>query len=67
MREVLIHSQISHPFIVAFEEIMRPISEHNVDDIYMVMEMVHENLNRSIISPCHPAMARDYSDRNAVL
>lgn len=70
MREVLIHSQINHPFIVAFEEIMRPISEHNVDDIYMGMEMVHEYLKRSIIScnsPCDLAMARDYSNRNAVL
>eukprot|EP00253_Pinus_taeda_P007431 PITA_07431 len=48
MCEVLIHSQIKHPFIVTFKEIMRPISEHNLDDIYMVMEMVHENLARSI-------------------
>eukprot|EP00253_Pinus_taeda_P002788 PITA_02788 len=49
MCEVLIHSQINHPFIVTFKEIMRP-SEHNRDDIYIVMEMVDENLAGSIIN-----------------
>eukprot|EP00253_Pinus_taeda_P015381 PITA_15381 len=54
MCEVLIHSQIKHPFIVTFKEIMPPISEHNLDDIYMVMEMVDENLAQSIINRNRP-------------
>jgi serine/threonine protein kinase len=48
MREVLIHSQITHPFIVGFKEIMRPVDNDSFNDIYIVMEMVKENLNQSI-------------------
>ena len=36
--------------LVTLKEIMRPISEHNLDDIYIVMEMVHEDLADSIKS-----------------
>jgi len=50
MREVLIHSQINHPFIVAFKEIMQPVNKDTFDDIYIVMEMMNGNLNQSIRS-----------------
>ena len=49
IREVVIHSQISHPFVVTLKGIMRPDNEYRFKDIYLVMESMEQSLHYILV------------------